>query len=558
MKNIFCIFLLTLSIVRLLCQVFLIDMGFNTFNDEAYFLMKLGDAYNGIIDGTSQWNQIAIKIFPFLNLTDKLQAYTASFILCIIDCVLIISATMILSPNRSKMWFLIVVCTLALYGGFGDFTYVNLMVLFLICSLTLFLFILKTENQVLCLILAVGTGICSVFAILTILPGGMLVLAAYAFMLLVYYWKEWENLIIVYFGGVLGIIIGILVVHFFVTDIFSIYAAMKITAATITQAGRGYDPYTFILQLYIVLRDWGLTILIIGSLYYVLVKSQNKYKQLSFPIAILWLGILLTYSYFCRKLHSTQTLICSIAILVPWFMQLKAELHPMKVNWKQQVLYVFLLLFPLMASLGTNLHLGRRMAAFVFAWIYLYFIYLQPKQQTNESQTKFGKALLGLSLMAWLVPAIELVNPVVTKIKGEYAYFQPDYKSPISDVKLTRQQVEYFYRVDSILETLRFQKEKSTILAFDEDRATCYALCCQCAILPYGPGDLISNPAYHQQPDFVIMADWEKDFFIKPYSDILSKWRLEEIYDTINIGSPQCEQGMDWPRKLYFKRTQNE
>lgn len=558
MKNLLYILLLIFLVIKLVGQVFLIDMGFNTHNDEAYFLMKLGDAYNGIIDGSSQWNLIAIKIFPYLNLTDKLQAYTASFLLCIIDCILIIGATMVLSPNRSKMWLPIIVFTMVLYGGFGDFTYVNLMVLFLICSLTLFLFMLKTKHQVLRLLFAVGTGISSALAILTILPGGLLVLAAYALTLLVLYWKEWKNLIIAYIGGVLGIGLGILLVHFYVADVSSIYEAMKVTAATITQNGRGYDPYTFMVHIYIVLRDWGLTIMIIGSLYFLSVRVQAKYKQLALPMAILWIGVLLTYSYFWRKLHSTPALICSIAILVPWFVQLKDDLQPLKINWKQQILYVFLLLFPLIASLGTNLPLGLRMGAFVFAWIFLYFIYLQPKLQTNKLHNEFGNVLLVLSLLAWLVPAIELVNPVMKKIKGEYAYFQPDYKSPIADVKLTRQQVEYFYRVDSILETLHFSKEKSTILAFDEDRATCYALCCQSAILPYEPGDLISNPAYHIQPDFLLMADWEKDYCIKPHSDILSIWKLEEVYDTINVGSPQCEPGMDWPRKLYFKRTQKE
>ena len=196
--------------------------------------------------------------------------------------------------------------------------------------------------------------------------------------------------------------------------------------------------------------------------------------------------------------------------------------------------------------------------SFVCVVKHLYFIYLQPKLQTNQLYNEFGKVLLLLSLFAWLIPSIGLVNPVIKKIKGEYAYFEPNYNSPIADVKLTRQQVEYFHRVDSILEALHFQKEKSTILAFDEDRATCYALCCQCAILPYEPGDLISNPAYQMQPDFLLMADWEKDYCIKPYSDILSIWKLEEIYDTINVGSPQCEPGMDWPRKLYFKRTQKK
>ena len=557
-RNVSYLLLFVCAISILVCKVFLVDFGFETFNDEAYFLMKLADAYQGIIDGASQWNLIAVKMFPYLNLADKIQAYTASFILCVTDCLLIICTTLFLSPNRKKLWIPIVTIIIVAFGYFEELCYVNFMVFFLICSLTFILLLLRSKRIGLIFSYAIGAGFFSLLAVLTILPGGVLALGAYALLLLVFYWKKWKNLISAYIGGIVGIMIGLLFVHLYIADLGSIFAAMQVTADTVTKIGRGYDPYSFLIKLYIVLRDWGLTIVVVGSLFFLLTKCKEKYPKLSVLYILVWMGVLLIYSYFYRKLHTTHILICSIAILTPWFIQLKKQINCKQINWKQQIFYLFLLLFPLIVSFGTNLHLGKRMGAFVFSWIYLYFIYIQPNQELGKSFSGFSKCLLVVSLFAYYVHSFEIYYPLKDKIKGEYAYFQPKYHSPISDVKLTKQQVAYFSRVDSILEDLNFQKDYSTILAFDHDRATCYALCCKCAILPYGPEDLVNNPIYQQhQPDFILLADWERDYFINTNSDFLSRWKLDESYDTINVGSPQHESGRDWPRKLYYKRTQN-
>lgn len=556
-KNVSYLLLFVCAIGVLISKVFLIDFGFNTFNDEAYFLMKLAEAYQGIIDGVSQWNLIAVKIFPYFDLTDKIQAYTASFILCITNCILVTCSTLYLAPNSKKLWIPIVTITSVALGSFEELCYVSLMTFFIICSLTLFVLLFRAENRNLRFFYGLGTGFFTLLAIMTILPGGVLALSAYALMLIVYFRKDWMSLIVAYMGGIVGIILGLLFVHFIIADLGSIYAAMQVTAETMTKIGRGYDPFSFFVQLYIVLRDWGLTVVIVGSLYFAITKCQEKYPQLSILCVLVWIGALLSYSYFWRKLHTTQTLICSIAILTPWFVQLKGQIKRKQINWKQQTFYLFLIIYPLIVSFGTNLHLGRRMGVYVFSWIYLYCIYIQPNPELDKSLSGFKKLLLVISLFACLINSFELYHPVKDKIKGEYAYFQPKYHSPISDVKLTKQQVTYFYRVDSILEALHFQKDHSTILAFDEDRATCYALCCKCAILPYGPEDLVNNPIYQQhQPDFLLFADWEKDYFINPYSDILSRWKLEEMYDTINVGSPQHESGMDWPRRLYYTKIE--
>ena len=63
-------------------QVANFRFGFFTAYDEAYFLLKLQEAYDmSCITGKSQWNLIAVHWFPYLDLTSKVNSYLASSIL---------------------------------------------------------------------------------------------------------------------------------------------------------------------------------------------------------------------------------------------------------------------------------------------------------------------------------------------------------------------------------------------------------------------------------------------------------------------------------------------
>ena len=65
------ILLVAITVVRLTT----LDVGFCTAWDEAYFLIKLREAYEGsIITGKSQWNLLAIHWFPYLDLTNPIHS----------------------------------------------------------------------------------------------------------------------------------------------------------------------------------------------------------------------------------------------------------------------------------------------------------------------------------------------------------------------------------------------------------------------------------------------------------------------------------------------------
>ena len=62
----------------------MVSRGFNTLYDEAYFLLALQDAKLGVIDGGTQWNLLAVKLLPFVNLSSKANAYIVNIVVSLI------------------------------------------------------------------------------------------------------------------------------------------------------------------------------------------------------------------------------------------------------------------------------------------------------------------------------------------------------------------------------------------------------------------------------------------------------------------------------------------
>ena len=77
----FAILILVLIVLSII-SVGNLKYGFFTAYDEAYFLLKMQEAYDmSCVTGKSQWNLLAAHWFPYLDLTSVIQSRLASSIL---------------------------------------------------------------------------------------------------------------------------------------------------------------------------------------------------------------------------------------------------------------------------------------------------------------------------------------------------------------------------------------------------------------------------------------------------------------------------------------------
>ena len=101
-------------------QVSTFRFGFFTAYDEAYFLLKLQEAYDmSCITGKSQWNLIAIHWFPYLDLTSKVNsAWAGSILIWFTTIVVTITSCVLFDKKRVVKYFAL--AWLFLFGIGGE------------------------------------------------------------------------------------------------------------------------------------------------------------------------------------------------------------------------------------------------------------------------------------------------------------------------------------------------------------------------------------------------------------------------------------------------------
>ena len=169
-------------------QVSNFRFGFFTAYDEAYFLLKLQEAYDmSCITGKSQWNLIAIHWFPYLDLTSKVNsAWAGSILIWFTTIVVTITSCVLFDKKRVVKYFAL--AWLFLFGIGDSIQYVSMQTAVLTWALCAFLIFNKSEIPWKKALFAILCGICLGFSLFIIIPAALVLLACVALVILISYW----------------------------------------------------------------------------------------------------------------------------------------------------------------------------------------------------------------------------------------------------------------------------------------------------------------------------------------------------------------------------------
>ena len=523
------------------------NVGFNTLYDEAYFLFKLGDAYNGILAGDTQWNFIAIHLFPYLNLYDKADAYLANVLLHIASVVVITIATCY--KKNAQTWLKYsalysAVYTLSMYVN-QELTYVSLMVFFLSTIVSLSLVLRRCETKTQIALCCAGIGFVVPWTLLSVLPSGALILLCVFIMLLSFYWGEWDKFGVSVASGIGGILLGLLFIHCFIINLGDTFAAMQETASYISTTHRGYDPLSFVKQILVVGKDWFLTLGICAIIYAVTswIRKPNRRWSAIFGGCV-YVIVMLAFYVYHPHLKTTEALLFTTAAILPILFHLKLLINE-KMLKSNIVIILLLLAFPIIASMGTNVYLGQRMGCFIFSYVILLMLLVDKIDVKKE--------IVVASALILLAPSCKTIYETISH-KDAMVYYENEH-SPISNILLEPSQAEYFERVDSILNTNHFDRESDYALAVNEDYATLYALNIRNKIKPYVVADIVYTKKYDSiTPKCIFIAQWEVDEVVKETNNKWSRWGFPDVYEMYEVGSPDAYRGGDTDRLLYMRK----
>lgn len=547
--TLFSLIVATITLTLYILKITSLNSGIDTLYDEGYLLLKLWEANNNVgSHGGSQWPIIVSRLFGNKLSSSLISLRFLDIVLQLSSVIYLIIATYKTFIKYSKhtiseIIIYISLIVLLLYPTYGSlFFYYNSMQQVLFCIIignTLFYTSVREKYNFIILFIS---GFISLFSILIILPSGLIIT-----LLLVIYilFKNDFNLkssFLHYIYFLTGIFIAILIYHFHINNLFVVYTEMQDVAASITKTNRGYDPITFILKYFVYFKDMLLSFipLITASVLTFMLYKKNRFAAyLLFTISIVAIYFWWPWN---KAIYSTM-------IALPVFSSLIIFLINTDRKKPILILLFFLLIFPFIGLLGTNVYYGSKIIWFIIPWAIIPIIVLscEIKRKWVEEYKKLF--IISTTLLYLVIP----FNIVFSKNDNKY-YFKA--YNNISDIKINKDQLIYFNRVDSILSEYNYIQDKHHILATQLDHMTIYVFNAKPNSTYFQPMDFLvdKNSANLKRPDFIFLTKFDLDIVGEKIKK--NNWDFPDAYDKHYIGTPETFQtGYSTERWLYCLKS---
>ena len=527
-------------------QVSNFRFGFFTAYDEAYFLLKLQEAYDmSCITGKSQWNLIAIHWFPYLDLTSKVNsAWAGSILIWFTTIVVTITSCVLFDKKRAVKYFAL--AWLFLFGLGGSIQYVSMQTAVLTWALCAFLSFNKSEIPWKKALFAILCGICLGFSLFIIIPAALVLLACVALVILISYWGIWQKVALYIGSGIVGVLLTCFYMHVVVCPLNDILDAMLFTATYIGKSGYHYDGTSFIIQYGLFFRDCLFVILAFVGAYWLSLRINNKWIG-----GIAYVAMILIYTHYQVKPQISSSMFAMSIPLIPFLFEDLQNFKWSNLKKTDTWFYLFIFAFPFIASFGTNTALSSRIHCFISAWLFLWFEY-----EYKHPQADF-KRVYAAVLLLFIIPLSGTYKAYMNRDDSHHFTRGNKY---FAEIALTEKQVDYFNNVYDILEEYNYQPKQSAVLT------AVYDYCCLYAF------DAVNAANYHQnqnfayfpkekmiEPDFIFLCKWDSIVMGKELREM--PWGWPEEFDKYYVGTPE-EIGKPWAsnpeletRHLYCRKS---
>ena len=511
-------------VVLTFMQVSTFRFGFFTAYDEAYFLLKLQEAYDmSFITGKSQWNLIAIRWFPYLDLTSKVNSLLASQILLWISVICSTITACVLCDKKRVVKYLALIWFFMFALG-GDMSYVTMQTAVLCWALCAFMLFYKSDTPWKKTIYAAVCGICLGFALFIIIPAALALLACVTLLIIISHWGDWRKTLLYIGSGVVGVLLTCLYVHVVVYPLGGILDAMLFTATYIGKSGYHYDGASFIIQYALFFRDCLFVIIAFVGSYWLSKRIENKWIG-----GIAYVAMILIYTHYqVKPLISPSMFMMSIP-LIPFLFGDLANFKWSDLKKAETWFYLFVFAYPLVASFGTNTALSGRIHCFVAAWLFLWFEY-ELKHPQEDYRRVYAAVLI--------LFAMPLMNVVKAYNNRDDSHHFTRGNKYFAEIALTEKQADYFNNVYDILEQYNYTPKQSVVLT------ALYDYCCLYAF------DAVNAANYHQvqnfayfpkdkmiEPDFIFLCPWDS---IVMANDLRAMpWGWPDEFDCYYVGTPE-------------------
>lgn len=455
--------------------VVFVTLNRGTSCDEGFYLM--GYAANQSIGfGVSDFHYIVRFFFGWLGYDNAMSLRYVRYILTVVSLIVFALSSYYYLYKRlqvNKKWFVIYISVM-LFSGALSFGFASPVLYY--DSIQLFLYLFAYSLLFLSLVDFKGTkvftlfiGVFIVFAIFNYLPSGLFLILSVVFLLII----SRKNEIHIYISILLGILLGLILYHFFIHNLSDYYIQLS---GSFQQAQTGITHHSNLQLIVELISFMGNGLLYVSPVFALYIFTQflstktNLNSKYEFSIILLLLILVFSiYSFFVKSLGS-------VYLFIPVFTVLLRHYHKASIFSDIRTVF-FVLLFvslPFMGIFGTNQALEGKSIYLIPFWSFLFFFLLF----SSKSNSKLLQSIFTTNFIAYLSIAF-----LFLVYFNKYHYYYTPKRSNIELINLDRfngvcvspNQKEFICKVDELLKKSGF-RSGDEMLAFEVDLITAYAV----------------------------------------------------------------------------------
>ena len=547
-------FILGITLIALISILYVIRIfgarsGIDSLYDEGYLLLKLWEARNEIgQQGASQWPVMVFKLLGSDMSANLLYLRYVEITLQILSVLYLIRAvykwySYSQCNNKNSFLFGISFILLLQYPTLGAlFIYYNPIQQLLFNLIIANVIFYQSTNEVTKPVYLLLAGLCSFLSFIVILPSGVVVTLLIFIYLFVMNDYDVRKTFIQSIFYVLGIVIAAILYHFFVNNLLLVYNEMKEVAGTITKTGRGYDIFTFIIKYLVYFKDILLSILPLIFAFGLSVFVNKYNKILSILFFVISIVLINFYWPWAKAMYSTM-------ILFPALIGFVVYVFSRNIHKPILFLLIFLLVFPFLGLLGTNVYYGGKIVWFFISWSIVPLIVISSKLKSKFIENHKHFFILSVLVLYLFFP----VRSLFDRDDNKYLF---DKYNQISDIKITQSQLIYFNRVDSIITNYGYKPNMHYMFSTQLDHMTIYVLNARPNSTYFQPMDFVvdDNSFKLIKPEFLFLTKYDLD--VAGQKLINSNWGFPDAYDKYYVGTPETvNTGYPTERWLYCLKS---
>lgn len=527
-----------------------INVGLSSLIDEGNILLLMNDP-KPLGPGGTQFHIIVGALITKFSYSAETLLWTRYILQLVSTLILLISSIIYLrmTTNIKNLLYIYVILflflsSICLYSFTKAVSYNHFLQFTVSLTISFYLMFNTFANKViqcLCLFLI---GFIGIFAILNILPSGILLLFSTVLILILQVYSSYRRIFYTIFFILSGALFASLIVHLYIKNASELYQEYYKVSASISNLGRSYDVPSLLFSL----SRSILTFVVIGTLslgLHTLFESlKYKFTNPYLPYIITCIFLVVLYVYSLKYTHKASLGLSEWSmspLLLALFYYYKKDSLTWPLNTKNYTI-IFLSILPIIASLGTNLGIASKFFYFIGTWIIVIFLL------SDKIETASFNLILLISLVIGFIGHVSIIGLIVNSTTENSV--KSSKLSRISSIYITPKQKNHFENLHDTLMNHGFV-DGDTILAFQPDLMSVFAVGATAGRQVYFvPSDFLANDIHvHKQPRFIIL----NEYTYSQVNEKLKYWGFPETYSKINIGTPETENyfNADKPRMLF-------